>query len=96
MKKYHNLTKENEDYDISRLNIDYIKGLFDAEGHIFLSYKKINNEIKFTKGVYMKITQKNHPKIIDEIHKFLNFGIKYRNTRIPPVHLDFARICCVA
>jgi hypothetical protein len=71
-----NLTKENENYDISRLNIDYIKGLFDAEGHIFLSYKKTNNEIRFTKGVYMKITQKNHPKIIDEIHKFLNFGKK--------------------
>ena len=74
--KETNLTKENETYDISRLNIDYIKGLFDAEGHIFLSYKKINNEIRFTKGVYMKITQKNHPKIIDEIHKFLNFGKK--------------------
>jgi len=74
--KETNLTKENEDYDISRLNINYIKGLFDAEGHIFLSYKKINNEIRFTKGVYMKITQKNHPKIIDEIHKFLNFGKK--------------------
>lgn len=74
--KETNLTKENEDYDISRLNIDYIKGLFDAEGHIYLSYKKINNEIKFTKGIYMKITQKNHPKIIDEIHKFLNFGKK--------------------
>jgi hypothetical protein len=72
--KEQNFTKEKEDYDFTKLNIDYIKGLFEAEGHIFVSYKKINNEIRFTKGVYIKITQKSHPQIIKAIHNFLNFG----------------------
>jgi hypothetical protein len=70
-----NETKLNEMYDISRLNIEYIQGLFDAEGHIFLSYKKTDdNKPKFTKAVYMKITQKNHPEILPKIQEFLGFG----------------------
>lgn len=69
-----NKNKELDFYDYSRLNIEYIQGLFDAEGHIFVSYKKINNKITFNKGVYMKITQKNHPDIIEKIHNFLGFG----------------------
>jgi len=72
---HKNEEKLNETYDISRLNIEYIQGLFDAEGHIFLSYKTSDdNKPRFTKGVYMKITQKNHPKILTEIQKFLGFG----------------------
>ena len=70
-----NKNKINFSYDYSKLNIEYIQGLFDAEGHIYISYKKDkHNKIKFSKGVYMKITQKNHPDIIKEIQKFLGFG----------------------
>ena len=69
-----NETKKQSFYDFSRLNIEYIQGLFDAEGHFDLNYRKENNEIRFTKGVYMKITQLNHPEILVEIQKFLNFG----------------------
>ena len=71
-----NKTKESEYYDFSKINIDYIQGLFDAEGHIFITPKKANGELRFTKGIYMKITQKNHPKIIDVIYDFLGFGKK--------------------
>jgi hypothetical protein len=71
-----NEIKVLEEYDYSKMNIEYIQGLFDSEGHIFISPKKINNELRFTKSVYMKITQKNHPKIIDAIHNFLGFGKK--------------------
>ena len=73
-----NKNKELDKYDFTRLNIEYIQGLFDAEGHIFLTYKKINNEIKFTNGIYIKITQKNHPKSLKEIYNFLGFG-KYND-----------------
>jgi hypothetical protein len=72
----YNEKKELESYDFSKINIEYIQGLFDAEGHIFLTYKKIDDKIKFSKGVYMKITQKNHPKVIVAIHNFLGFGKK--------------------
>jgi len=70
-----NKTKKLDNYDYSKLNIEYIQGLFDAEGHIYISYQKdLNNKIKFSNGIYMKITQKNHPEIIKEIQKFLGFG----------------------
>lgn len=70
-----NLIKLNENYDFTKLNIEYIQGLFDAEGHIFVSYTKTDdNTPRFNKGVYMKITQKNHPSIITEIQKFIGFG----------------------
>jgi hypothetical protein len=72
--KDKNKVKLNEKYDTSRLNIEYIKGLFDAEGHIYVSYKIINGKPRFTKGVYMKITQKNHPLILTEIQTFIGFG----------------------
>jgi hypothetical protein len=69
-----NKIKTLEKYDYSKLNLEYIQGLFDAEGYIYVSYKKIDNVIKFTKGVYMKITQKSRPEILAEIQKFLGFG----------------------
>jgi hypothetical protein len=71
---YNNKNKLQNEYIFSKICIEYIQGLFDAEGYIFVSYKKENNEIKFTKGVYLKITQKNHPQVIIEIQKFLGFG----------------------
>ncbi len=65
---------DNNDIDI-KLNDNYIRGLFDAEGHIFLSYKKMDdNQIRFTKGVYIKITQKNYPFILEKIQNYLGFG----------------------
>ena len=73
-----NKNKQLDQYEFKKLNIEYIQGLFDAEGHIFLSYKKIDNEIRFTKGIYMKITQKNHHLCLKEIYNFLGFG-KYND-----------------
>lgn len=35
-----NSIKTQKSYDYSKLNIEYIQGLFDAEGHIFVSFKK--------------------------------------------------------
>jgi hypothetical protein len=71
-----NKVKDQESYDFTYLNNEYISGLFDAEGYIYINYKKIDNKIRFNRGVYMKITQKNHPIIIDKILEYLNFGKK--------------------
>jgi hypothetical protein len=60
---------ELDEVYLTRLNIEYIAGLFDAEGCIF-----IENNLKKTK---ISITQKNHPKILHEIVKFLGFGKIY-------------------
>jgi len=54
----------------SRLNIEYISGLFDAEGCIFIN--------KNLKNINLNISQKNHPLILTEIAKFLGFGKVYK------------------
>lgn len=64
-----NKTCEVDDVDevyLTRLNIEYIAGLFDAEGCIYIK----NNLFSFC----ISIAQKNHPKILYEIVKFLGFG----------------------
>lgn len=50
---------------IYRLNVEYIAGLFDSEGCIYI---KPNFNVRIT------IAQKNHPKILHEIVSFLGFG----------------------
>ncbi len=62
----------NTEVNFEKLNLDYIAGLFDAEGFCYLSKKHDIN--KYTRSVYMKITQKNYPKIIEQIQKFVGFG----------------------
>jgi hypothetical protein len=52
---------------LTRINTEYIAGLFDAEGCIYINKQKYS---KF----YVSIAQKNHSKILYEIVKFLNFG----------------------
>jgi hypothetical protein len=67
-----NQKMEKPVYDFSKMNIYYIAGLFDAEGFCYLS--KSGKTGKYTRSVYMKITQKNHPDVIDSIVGYLGFG----------------------
>ena len=60
--------KDIEFYKFERLNIEYVAGLFDAEGCIFI------NKNKFTK-YRISITQKSNPDILQEICNLLSFGI---------------------
>jgi hypothetical protein len=54
-------------YNFSRLNIEYVQGLFDAEGCVYINKNNYNN---YT----ISIAQKNHPTILYEIQKLLGFG----------------------
>jgi hypothetical protein len=64
--KLNNKCSIDEIY-LKRLNIEYISGLFDAEGCLFINNNNLN---KF----YISISQKNHPIILHEIVKFLGYG----------------------
>ena len=64
-----NKTCNLDEIYLPRINIEYIAGLFDAEGCIF-----IENNLKKIK---ITISQKNHPKILHEIVKFLGLGKIY-------------------
>jgi hypothetical protein len=54
-------------YDFNRLNVEYIQGLFDAEGCFYIDKTKISK-------YKISLTQKIHPQILNEIQRFLGFG----------------------
>jgi hypothetical protein len=49
------------------INMEYIAGLFDAEGCFYISSKNLSK-------MYISITQKNHPEVLVYISKLLGFG----------------------
>jgi hypothetical protein len=55
--------------NLYKLNVEYIAGLLDAEGCLFICKDLTNMSIG--------ISQKNHPTILYEILKFLGFGKVY-------------------
>lgn len=62
-----NKYKKMDETNLIRMNIEYIQGLFDAEGCCFID-KNIINNYKIT------LSQKNHPVILERIKQFLGFG----------------------
>jgi hypothetical protein len=54
------------EHNLQKINIEYIAGLFDAEGCLFIN-KDLNSK-------HISISQKNHPIILHQIVKFLGFG----------------------
>lgn len=62
----YNRKCELDESKLTRLNIEYISGLFDAEGCLFIKKKPLN--------CFITISQKNHPLVLEEIIKFLGFG----------------------
>jgi hypothetical protein len=74
-KKCSGITKNKiiDETNLSRMNIEYIQGLTDAEGCFYID-KNIN-------GVYcISIAQKNHPIVLAKIKEFLGFGKLECNT----------------
>jgi hypothetical protein len=55
---------------LTKINIEYISGLFDAEGCFYINQKSL----KLFKSFKIVISQKNHPLILHEIVNFLKFG----------------------
>ncbi len=70
--KYLKENRINLEVNLDKVNIYYIAGLFDAEGYCYMSKKNLTN--KYTRSVYMKIRQKNYPKILEKICEYLGFG----------------------
>jgi hypothetical protein len=61
-----NKSCEIDEHYLTRLNIEYIAGLFDAEGCIYIRENR--------SSYYISIAQKNHEKILQGIVNFLGFG----------------------
>jgi len=68
----NNVTTNVIENNLQKINIEYISGLFDAEGCIYINKNKYNS-------YYISISQKNHPIVLHEICKFLGFGKVYKS-----------------
>ena len=65
----NNVTTNVIEDNLHKINIEYIAGLFDAEGCLFINKNFIN--------ISISISQKNHPIVLHEIVNFLGFGKVY-------------------
>ena len=65
--KIYNENKIMDETHLFRISIEYIQGLCDAEGCIYIDKNRIN---KF----YISIAQKNHPVVLKKIKEFLGYG----------------------
>ena len=54
-------------YKLENITKEYIAGIFDAEGCIYICKHKFSR-------YYVSITQKSHPEILTEIQKIIGFG----------------------
>jgi len=63
----HNKKLLPNNINFENITIEYIAGLFDAEGCFYISLKK------FSKS-YISITQKNNPSVLEYISKLLGLG----------------------
>jgi len=66
------LNRNQEELYRDRLNIEYIAGLFDAEGCIYICKNKKN-------ASRISIAQKNNPTILHAIKEFLGYGLCNKN-----------------
>ena len=56
-----------DEVNLSKINIEYIAGLFDAEGCIYINKNNYNS-------FYISISQKNHKRVLQYIVEFMNYG----------------------
>ena len=66
-----NKYKITDESMMKRINNEYIQGLFDAEGCVYINKRCIGNYV-------ISISQKNHPIILQKIKEFLGFGFVYK------------------
>jgi hypothetical protein len=71
--KTYNENKIMDENQLLQMSIEYIQGLFDAEGCIYID-KKIGN-------YSISIAQKNQPIVLEKIKEFLGYGKVYCNNK---------------
>lgn len=71
--KTNNENKIIDETHLARMSIEYIQGLFDAEGCIYIDKNFSNYSIT--------IAQKNQPIVLEKIKEFLRYGKVYCNNK---------------
>jgi hypothetical protein len=62
-----NKEKTFDEEQLVKINIEYIAGLFDAEGCLYINKNKISK-------YRISISQKSYPKVLESIKQYLGFG----------------------
>jgi hypothetical protein len=71
--KTYNENKIIDETHLTRMSIEYIQGLFDAEGCLYIDKNFSNYSIT--------IAQKNQPIVLEKIKEFLRYGKVYCNNK---------------
>lgn len=89
MRKLNKSYKKTHNKPYDRINWEYMSGLFDAEGCIYL--KQITRKDKSLRHAfcYMKISQKNDYKLLDAIREFTGHGRTKDKTSWTVDRMDF-------
>lgn len=69
---------KNKTFDcqhLVKMNDEYISGLFDAEGCLYISKNKMGSH-------FISISQKSHPEVLESIKQYLGFGNVYKSTYV--------------
>lgn len=83
--------KKTHNKEYNRINWEYIAGLFDAEGCLYLKAVTRQDKSVNYKFVYIKITQKNDYKLLDAIKVFTGHGNTSDKTSWIVNRIDFAK-----
>lgn len=62
-----NKNKTFDEHHLSKINADYISGLFDAEGCLYINKNNTNKH-------YISITQTTYPAVLTKIQEYLGYG----------------------
>lgn len=77
--KYYNLcsiankNKIFDEHNLLKININYISGLFDAEGCFYINKNKMSS-------FRISIAQKSHPEVLEYIKQYLGFGYVHESS----------------
>lgn len=97
MRKLNKSYKKTHNKPYEKVNWEYIAGIFDAEGCIHLGQKnKKKGGIRYILK-YIKITQKNDYKLLEEIRKFIGHGrtgdkLSWKTERLDFIRYDLNKI----
>lgn len=92
MRKLNKSYKKTHNKPYDKINWEYIAGIFDAEGCIYMRQhqKHQSSEFKHKFG-YIKITQTNDYKLLEKIREFVGHGRTDDKTSWKTERIDFAK-----
>ena len=92
MRKLNKSYKKTHNKPYNKINWEYIAGIFDAEGCIYMKKHQKKNSSEFRhKFGYIKITQTNDYKLLEKIREYVGHGRTNDKISWKTERIDFAK-----